>query len=117
MNPDLGSNIHQDTQIDLFLLGRHKQSEYNALHLHPQVLQKTQGHYNIGIFKSQVISKGLCVANDKRALVAVRAPGTGNIVGIDVEPEISHIWKPAQDSRRTARIFTTLSPAFARTWF
>jgi hypothetical protein len=67
-----------------------------------QVVQKTQGHHNIGIFKSRVISKGLCVANDERALVTVRAPGRGNIVGIDVEPEISHIRKPAQDSRRTA---------------
>jgi hypothetical protein len=79
-----------------------------------QVVQKTQGHHNIGIFKSRVISKGLCVANDKRALVAVRAPGRANVLGIDVEAEISHIRKPAQDSRRTAAnidyLVTSLCP-------
>src|SRR5262245_11326489 len=79
-----------------------------------QVVQQAQGHHNIGIFKSWVISKGLCVANDESALVTVRVPGRANIVGIDVEPEISHIRKTAQDSRRTAAnidyLVTSLRP-------
>jgi hypothetical protein len=61
-----------------------------------QVMQDTDCCHNIGVLKSRVAAKGVCVAHYESPLAAVHALGSGNVIGIDVESEIVDIRKPLQ---------------------
>jgi hypothetical protein len=67
-----------------------------------QMVQNTDRHHYIGISKSQIASKRLCVANHKGGIAAVPPPSKRNISGIGIESEILDLWKALQDLRRAA---------------
>lgn len=67
-----------------------------------QVVQNTDRHHDVGISKSRIASKRLCVAKDKRAIAAVSPPSKRNISRIGIEPEILDLRKILQDLSRAA---------------